>query len=71
MTDLEKATIIVNQLGGKKFLAMTGCKNILALENGVRMNLQKNISGANLLEVTLEPLDIYNEILQVHARSFE
>ena len=47
-------------LGGNKFLAMTGSKDILALENGVRMNLQKNLSGENKLEITLDPLDTHN-----------
>lgn len=60
MTNTEKATIIINQLGGNKFLAMTGSKNFLALENGVRMDLAKNESGANKLEITLDGLDLYN-----------
>ena len=60
MTNLERATTIINQLGGNKFLAMTGSKDILALENGVRMKLQKNMSGANMLEIILDPLDTYN-----------
>jgi len=60
MTNVERATTIVNQLGGNKFLVMTGSKNILALENGVRMDLVTNISGANKLEITLDPLDTYS-----------
>ena len=60
MTNVQRATTIINQLGGNKFLAMTGSKNILALENGVRIDLVKNMSGANKLEITLDGLDLYN-----------
>ena len=60
MTNVERATTIVNQLGGNKFLAMTGSKNIMALENGVRMDLVKNMSGANKLYITLNGLDLYD-----------
>ena len=56
----EIATIIVNQLGGNKFITMTGSKNIIALEKSVRMDLTKNQSGANRLEITLDGFDLYN-----------
>jgi len=59
MTNVEKADIIIKQLGGSKFTAMTGSKNFIALENGVRMSLARNISGANMLEITIEPMDTY------------
>ena len=60
MTNVQRATTIINQLGGNKFTAMTGSKNFLALENGVRMDLTKNMSGANKLEITLNGLDLYD-----------
>ena len=60
MTNVQKATTIINQLGGNRFTAMTGSKNFLALENGVRMDLTRNSSGANKLEITLDGLDLYN-----------
>lgn len=60
MTNTEKATIILNQLGGNKFTVMTGSKNYLAIENGLRMKLAKNDSGANMLEITVDWTDTYN-----------
>ena len=59
MTSIERTTTILNQLGGSRFTAMTGSKNFVALENGVRMDLAKNISGANRLEITVNGLDLY------------
>ncbi len=53
------ADIILEQLGGNKFLAMTGAKNLLADENTLRMTLPKNRSKANRLYITLDPDDTY------------
>jgi len=60
MTSVQRATTIINQLGGNKFTAMTGSKNFIALDNGVRMDLTKNMSGANKLYITLDGADLYN-----------
>lgn len=57
---------IVNQLGGGRFKAMTGVKNIIALNTadypygGVRMDLRANNTRANRLEITLNGLDQYD-----------
>jgi hypothetical protein len=53
------ADIILEQLGGNKFLVMTGAKNLLADGNTLRMSLPKNMSGANKLEITLDATDTY------------
>jgi hypothetical protein len=53
------ATEILNQLGGNKFLAMTGSKNLIASNNGLRMNLSQNKSGAKWFSVKLNSLDLY------------
>ena len=55
----EIASEILNQLGGNKFLVMTGASNLLAINNGLRMNLPKNMSSANLLYITLGGDDLY------------
>ena len=60
MTNVEKANIILSQLGGSKFTVMTGSKNFIALENGLRMKLARNISGANMLEITIDGSDTYS-----------
>lgn len=35
------AKTILEQLGGGKFIAMTGCREFIDLGNGLRMNLAK------------------------------
>ena len=53
------ADIILEQLGGSKFLAMTGANHLLADGNTLRMQLPKNSSKANRLWITLEADDTY------------
>ena len=53
------ADIILEQLGGNKFLVMTGAKNLIADGDTLRMSLPKNMSGANKLEITLDATDTY------------
>lgn len=48
------ADVILEQLGGNKFTAMTGSKNYLADGNTLRMTLAKNKSKANRLFITLD-----------------
>lgn len=56
---MKVADIILEQLGGNKFLAMTGAKNLLADGNTLHMTLSKNRSKANRLHITLDPDDTY------------
>lgn len=60
MANMEMANTIINQLGGNKFIAMTGAKQFLAIENGVRMTIGKNTSQANRLEIILNGDDTYS-----------
>ena len=53
------ANTILAQLGGNKFLAMTGAYNLLIDGNGLRMKLRKNQSGAGIMRVTLKGDDTY------------
>lgn len=54
---MQIANTILAQLGGNRFIAMTGCKNFMATPRtekeyaGLRMDLKKNRSGANRLHV--------------------
>jgi hypothetical protein len=65
------ATEILKQLGGNKFIAMTGSKNFLsgADKKGnpyLSMKLTKNLLKASHMRVTLTPLDVYTiEFLKV------
>lgn len=53
------ADIILNQLGGNRFVVMTGSKNFVSDGNTLRMTLAKNASKANRLWITLEADDTY------------
>ena len=53
------ANAILEQLGGNKFIAMTGAKNFVSDGNTLRMTLPKNRSKANRLYVTLDAMDTY------------
>lgn len=54
------AQTILNQLGGNKFVAMTGAKNFVALENGIKFNIGRNSSKANTVKITVNGLDLYD-----------
>ncbi|NFL43131.1 hypothetical protein FDB61_15700 [Clostridium botulinum] len=55
--------IILQQLGGNKFIVMTGAKNIIFDGNkNLQMSLPSNMSKANRLSITLEPSDTYKMI---------
>jgi hypothetical protein len=64
------AETILNQLGGNKFIVMTGSKNFLNLGNGLRMKLTRNKSKAQFLKIELTGSDLYNMTL-FSARSTE
>lgn len=48
------AKTILQQIGGGRFIAMTGSKNFIDLGNGLRMNLARNKTSANRLEIILD-----------------
>ena len=56
------ANEILNQLGNIRFIAMTGAKNFVALENGLRFRLPSNFatSGINLVTIRLTAADDYS-----------
>lgn len=54
------ASEILNQLGGNRFLVMTGSKNLVATGNGLRLNLSRNKAGAKWLSISLNGLDLYD-----------
>lgn len=53
------AETILEQLGGNKFIAMTGAGNFVSDGNTLRMTLPKNRSKANRLYITLDGTDTY------------
>ena len=58
------ANTIIQQLGGRKFIAMTGAKDMMALDSGLRFRLPggggftKN--GINMVRIALDPSDTYS-----------
>ena len=68
------AATILQQIGGRRFIAMTGSKNLMDLGNALRMNLTRNKTQANRLTIELdEALDLYNMVFyrQVVTKTFE
>ena len=54
------ANTIMQQLGGNKFVAMTGAKRVTCFHNGVGFQLPNAAQGINWVEITLNELDFYN-----------
>lgn len=59
MSDNTIADNIAQQLGGKRFLLMIGQPCFWTQPNGLRFRLPRNVSGANLCQIELLPLDLY------------
>ena len=57
------AKTILEQLGGGRFMAMTGAKNMVAIENGLQFDLPRTRhyvkDGINKVQVVLDPSDTY------------
>ena len=51
---------ILNQLGGNKFLVMTGAKNLMSCEDGsLRFKIGRNSTTANMVKISLDADDTY------------
>ena len=61
--NLNIAKTILEQLGGNRFIAMTGAKNFMAIESGLQFDLPKTRGfvrdGINKIQVHLDPTDTY------------
>ena len=54
------ANTIYEQLGGRKFVVMTGAKRFLNIGDGLAMKIGRNSSNSNYLRVTLNSMDTYD-----------
>lgn len=55
------AQAILQQIGGRRFVTMTGSRDFINMGNGLRMSLAKNKTSANRIDITYdEGLDLYN-----------
>lgn len=63
MTSIQIANTILSQLGGNRFIAMTGAKNFIALQSGLQLDLPKKAhyvkNGITRLWIELTPADTY------------
>jgi len=58
------AATILRQLGGRRLLFITGCKDPVSMGNGLRMKLARNKTAANRLDI------IYNEGTDLYTMRF-
>ena len=55
------AKTIFEQIGGRRFAAMTGSKDFIDMGNGLRMSLARNKTSANRLDIIYDAgTDLYN-----------
>ena len=57
---MEVANTIFQQLGGNKFVVMTGSNTFASTGNGLRFKLTRNKTVANFCIITLNSLDLYD-----------
>lgn len=63
------AQTIFTQLGGNRFLAFTGSSKLVNMGNGLRMNLARNKTSANRLDIIYDgSADLYN--LRFYRKTF-
>ena len=64
-TNQDIAQTILAQLGGNRFVAMTGARNLMAIESGLTLKLGKGAhDGITHLTITLDADDSYTVLFQ-------
>lgn len=77
MENIQEYTVhgqILAQLGGRRFLAMTGSKHLTYSakdNNWLSMHLTRNKSGAQYLKIILTPADTYTMIFSKSVKKYE
>lgn len=67
-TDNTVAQIILAQLGGNRFIAMTGAKSMTYDERSLNMRVGRNAKGVTHIRVTLRDDDTYSFLaMRVHG----
>ena len=69
MADLNVANTILEQLGGSRFVAMVGAKQLVGRDNGLTFRFMRNSSGSNRCEVRLDQGSDTYTVLFYHVRS--
>lgn len=66
------AQTILSQLGGNKFLAMTGACNLIGSDNGLSFKIGRNVSKITHVRVTLTAMDDYQvEFLKIRGTNIQ
>jgi hypothetical protein len=74
MEKLAVAESIIEQLGGNKFIAMTGAKNFVGDKNSLSFRLPSRFAkdGINFVRVVLNGLDLYDvEYGKIHGIKYK
>lgn len=59
-TNVEAANEILRQLGGNRFIAMTGVKNLAAIDNGISFKIMRNNNKITHVKIELNFMDTYD-----------
>ena len=63
------AKTILQQIGGRRFTAMTGSRDFIDMGNGLRMSLTRNKTSANRLDIVYDAeTDLYN--MRFYSKTF-
>ena len=65
------AKTILEQLGGNKFVAMTGAKNFVDCGDALSMRIGRNKTSSNYLKITSNAMDTYDMKFCKLTRKFE
>ena len=69
-TDMTVAKTILEQLGGRRFIVMTGSKNFVGSNDSLSFKVGSNGSKVTHVRVTLTPADLYTVVF-MNVRKFE
>ncbi len=69
---LSVAKEILSQLGGNRFIAMTGARNLAAGKNYITFKIMRNASKITHVKIALNGLDLYDiTFYRVHGTSLK
>jgi hypothetical protein len=72
MSNLAVANTILEQIGGRRFIIMTGATNFLGDQTSLRFRIPRAQNGIRFIKVTLTPMDTYlMEFLGVQGNVIE
>ena len=71
MSNMIVSTTILDQLGGNRFIVMTGAKNFIGSDNALSFKIGKNNSKANCVRIELTVMDTYTITFRQVRKSLE